>query len=172
MGRQINFYFDSNDEKDFLKLIYDNDIVFLRRRYKREKVETYNEFHINPAEDLTISQTYICYQTNINDVSFLSDKENSIVIIDSLYSPVIEFDRSRFDSKSNLLVSGRLWYEHKYWTKDEQGNSILKEKSKELERLYNSLARWIRKHCTRLDNGNYIAPHAMELYKNGAQISP
>jgi len=72
----------------------------------------------------------------------------------------------------NPLVSGRFWYEHKYWDKDKDGRDILVAKDEELKLLYERLARWIKKYCKRLPNGNYIAPLAAELYSKGAELSP
>jgi len=172
MGRQINFYFDEKDEQEFLKLHQLNDIVFLKFRNMKspqyEEIQLGSPVHVSDSD----SQTYMCFRHDLNNIEYQDYDDGKLFYIKGVTSPVIEFSRSRYRQNLNLLGSGRLWYEHKYWAKDEDGNDVLLEKSKELEKLYNSLARWIRKHCTRLDNGNYIAPHAMELYKNGAEISP
>ena len=170
MGRQLGFYFGDNDEKQFLEFVRANDVVFLRHCVKEAKNEVYNEFNINPAINQSIAQSYICFQAELECIRYIGSKEIGFFLIDIHDSPVIEYDRSGLKSDSNLLISGRLWYQHKYWTKDESGHDIIREKSKELEKLYNSLTRWIKKYCTRLPNGNYIGPHAMELYKNGAKL--
>jgi len=171
MGRQIGFYFGDKDEKEFLEVVNTNDVVFLRDQFKRKKIEFYKEFNINPAVNQSKCQAYICFRSDLKSVGFFGDYKAGIILLDIFKSPVIEFERSGLKPDINLLISGRLWYEHKYWTEDKDGNDVLLEKSKELERLYNSLARWIRKHCTRLDDGYYIAPHAMELHKKGAKLS-
>jgi hypothetical protein len=170
MGRQIGFYFDDIDEKEFLKLSQLQDIVFLR--FREMKCPECEEVDIVKYSRTSYDQTQImiCEKDDSKNVAFLEG--GGTYMIDNHDSPVIEFSRSGYLPRKNLLVSGRLWYQHKYWTKDENGDDIIKEKSKELERLYNSLARWIRKHCTRLPNGNYIASHAMELHRSGAELSP
>ena len=115
------------------------------------------------------SQMLICFMTDLDKIIYGRADQYYVNII---VSPVIEFSRSGHNPNLNRLISGRLWYQHKYWTKDKKGNDILLEKSQELEKLYNSLARWIKKYCKLLPNTNYIGPHAMELYKNGAELSP
>ncbi len=172
MGRQVGFYFTDRDEEEFLELSQLQGVVLLRSRQLAsplcEEVQL-KPFQLTSNSD---SQTLACFVSDKKELTFREIEGRGSFYIDDCVSPVIEFSRSGYRPDLNMIISGRLWYEHKYWTKDEDGNDVLREKSKELEKLYNSLARWIRKHCTRLPNGNYIAPHAQELHENGADLSP
>ena len=172
MGRQINFYFDEGDEKEFLKLPQLKDITFLKfRETNSPKYEEISLTRFSEILDATL-QTFICFRSDLGDLTYREITGRGLFYISGYDNPVIEFSRGGYRPLLNRLVSGRLWYQHKYWTKDEDGHDVIREKSKELERLYNSLNRWIKKYCTRLQNGNYIGPHAMELYKKGAELSP
>ena len=171
MGRQIGFYFDKKDEKEFLELPQFKEIAFLK--FREMKSPQYDEIRLEKFSIISDaqSQTIMCSKSDLNNLAY-REIGGGLYYIDAHDSPVIEFSRSGYKAELNRLISGRLWYQHKYWSKDKHGNDVILEKSKELEKLYNSLARWIRKHCTRLPNGNYIAPHAMELYKSGVELSP
>ena len=170
MGRQIRFYFVDSDEREFLILPQFEDAVFLKfRELESAQCELYCDINEKARSGISQNQTCICIKRDMANVKFLGREGR--FLLDNYESPVIEFSRSGYKPELNLIVSGRLWYQHKYWTKDENGQDIIREKSKELERLYNSLVRWIKKHCTRLPNGNYIARHAMELHERGAKLS-
>jgi hypothetical protein len=173
MGRQINFYFDYRDEKLFLDLPQLQNVVFLRfNNIDHPQYYIYDEFDLNPQLEASHSQTCICLQNDLDKVVYSEIDDGKAYFINDITSPIIEYTRSGFNYELNLLVSGRLWFQMKYWGKDENGESALLSKSKELEKLYNSLAGWIRRHCKRLPNGNYIGPHAMELYNKGTELSP
>ena len=173
MGRQVNFYFDDKDENIFLNLPQLKDVTFLRfDNVNRPQNYIYDEFDLNPQLEALHSQTCICLKIDLDIVKYSEIERGKAYFINDIVSPVIEYTRSGFDYNLNLLVSGRLWFQMKYWAEDEEGNDVLLSKSKELERLYNNLAGWIRRYCKRLPNGNYIGPHAMELYKKGAELSP
>ena len=92
--------------------------------------------------------------------------------ISSTTNPVIELSRAFYNPSTNRLISGRLWFEPKYWDKTESGEDVLVTKDKSLESLYESLAGWLRKHYAKLPNDNLIGPHAHELLKAGAELSP
>lgn len=171
MGRQIEFYFDDGDEREFIKLAQFKDVVFLKfREMEFRKYEECLDIKKKAYSEASWNQTCICIERDLKSVKLLGKDGNFFV--DLHVSPVIEFSRSGYKPELNRLISGRLWYQHKYWAKDENGHDVLMEKSKELEKLYNSLVRWIKKYCKRLPNGNYIGPHAMVLYKNGTELSP
>jgi hypothetical protein len=171
MGKQIRFYFDDRDEREFLGLPQFQNVAFLKfREMATTECEEYQELDRKAHSATLRDQTCICLKDDLDLIIIVGEIDN--YFIDVHDSPVIEFTRSGYLPKKNLIVSGRLWYQHKYWTKDETGDDVLLEKSKEIEKLYNSLARWIRKHCTLLPNTNYIASHALELYKRDVELSP
>ena len=171
MGRQINFYFIQNEETKFITHCIENNLMFLQWDVELPQNKEYPYFGQLPYNSNVSKQLYICHRRDLQNVKYKM-LESKWFYIDLTVSPVIEFIRSGLNPNNNILVSGRLWFEMKYWDKDEKGNDILVTKDKILEELYNSLAKWIRKYCTRLPNGNYIGPHAMELYKKGAKLSP
>ena len=171
MGRQINFYFVKDDELKFLARCTENNVTFLQWDVELPQNTEYSCFEQLPYDRDVKKQLFICLRSDLPNIKY-KEIESKWFYIDSTTSPVIEFTRSGIIPMKNILVSGRLWFEMKYWDKDKNGNSILVTKDKKLEELYNSLAKWIRKYCMRLPNGNYIGPHAMELYKNGATLSP
>lgn len=173
MGKQVNFFFVEEDEKEFLKRLNGEDIVLLKKNTEQPRNEIYDEFHLSPNKEASQSQSYICLKTYLSEVKYEAVEEHGYFYIESFASPVIEFSRSGLNPESDILVSGRIYYQHTYWDEDENGNDILLEKPEEPEKLYNRLARWIRKYCKRLPNDyRYIGPHALELYKKGARLSP
>lgn len=170
MGRQIGFYFSDSDEKTFLSLKQLDRVVFLELGMLRAPLAIpYEGFHTS----VTVPrrwQAAICSDQEFGRLRFIGG--NGVFSIDDVVSAIIEFTRSYYSREEDTLMSGRLWYEHKYWDKDEQGRDVLREKSPELKKLYESLARWIRSHCKRLPNGNYIGEHAQKLLEAGARLSP
>lgn len=172
MGRQINFYLAANDERELLNAEFLKYVEFIRRDVPSPRSQRYADFEFSPYDDGIYSQLYICFERDIDRIEFRKLEAKNLFYVDSTISPVIEFIRSGYKKEENLLISGRFWIEMKYWDKDEQGNSVLITKGKELEKLYTDLAKWVRKYCTRLPNGNYIGPHALEAYKKGAKLSP
>ncbi len=173
MGRQVNFYFIEQDELRFLDILSKENVVYLRMdRSEKRAFRIYDEFRLNPCGEASHGQTLICRSCDLDRLVFLPRRKSDMYFVDLDRSPVIEFSRSGYRDVSNRLVSGRLWYEHKYWDRNSNGESVLYAKGEDLKKLYERLSRWIRKHCTRLPNGNYIAPHAAEVYANGAELSP
>jgi hypothetical protein len=171
MGKQINFYFGSRDELEFLDCRFLNEAVFISHESSTNSIEMYNEFQLNPTIREVYSQLNICRPSYFEQIKFREVPTQEIYFIDPYDNPVIEFIRSGYKEDLNLLISGRLWYQHKYWGKDRIGKSVILTKSEELNKLYNSLAGWIRRHSTPLPNGRYIGPHAKELLEKGAELS-
>jgi hypothetical protein len=170
MGRQIEFYFSEDDEQEFLRQIESAEITFLRFR---ELVSVrYEEVRLAEFSETSGSeqQVLICHRSDLECLKYWGSASD-MYMVNILDSPVIEFSRSGLTRDSNRLLSGRLYYEHRYWTKDAAGNDVIMEKSEELEKLYSRLVRWIKKYCKRLPGGYYIGPHAMKLHQNGAELS-
>ena len=173
MGRQVNFYFVEEDEQSFLQILEHEEVIFLRDDdHEWPSHRFYGEFRLQPRDGAAHSQTLMCRKCDLKHLRFSRIATTERYYIDSICSYVIEFTRSGYREVSNTLVSGRIWYEHTFWDKDSEGRDILVAKDEELKKLYERLARWIKKYCKRLPNGNYIAPHATELYAKGAELSP
>ena len=171
MGRQINFYLHNEDERNLLESGVFSNIVFLNRLTDNPKNNVYKEFHLIPREQTKNTQLYVCLEEDLDNIVYMPINSSDLYFVEPTLSHVIEFIRSGLNPEKNILVSGRFWYEHKYWTKNENGEYILVEKSKELEKLYNNLAGWIRRHCDRMENGNYIGPNAKDVHKKGTRLS-
>ena len=173
MGRQIGFYFSHEDEEIFLKeKLSDLDIVFISPNSEQNHYKIYEYINIELFTKDFTSQTFMCFRDDLHEIKMSEIERNEYYRIREIVSPVIEFDRSGYLKAKNILVSGRIWFELKYWDEDENGNDILRTKSDKLLKLYNSLERWIRRYCKRLPNGNYIAPNAEKLLKEtGAELS-
>ena len=106
MGRQVNFYFVAEDEKQFLSLIANQGIVILRNHVKSGQPEIYDKLHIDPGTLSSDSQTYLCFRSRIDQVVYTNMKGLGFHRLDETRSPVIEFDRSGYKSESNLIISG------------------------------------------------------------------
>jgi hypothetical protein len=172
MGKQVNFYFDRPDEARFLSQRGLSKVEFLVSDVDSPEVKLSDVFREELDTSSSSSQVYICLRSYFSSVVYQRVEERGYSYLDPFASPVIEYTRSGLNTVRNVLIAGRIWYEHKYWDKDDDGNDVLVEKPERLLRLFNSLARWIREYCTRLPNGMYIGPHAMELHKKGAKLSP
>jgi hypothetical protein len=161
MGRQIIFHFVNLDEREFIKFLAFGDVAFVK--WDGSEFKVLAEYNLPEGYPF---QLFIVRLSEIDNIKFLND-----TTINSATSPVIEFTRSYYMEELNRLISGRLWFEKRYWTKSSDGTDILMEKSEALQKLYDSLAKWIKKYCERLPNGRYIGPHAKELLEKGAELS-
>ena len=169
MGRQIGFYFDKRDEEKFLDFFSNEPVEFISYDVlSQPRCEAYRAFE-NDHPKGSRSQALICYECELERLTYRSTKGGDFYVCSGT-SPVIEFTRAYYDPDLSALISGRIWYERTFWDKDENGNDILVEKNPELLRLYNRLASWIRRHCKRLPNGNYLGPHAEKLHEKGAEL--
>lgn len=172
MGRQINFYLERQDEQVLLNTELLSHVESIKCYVSKPRSEHYTDFESDPYAKGIYPQLYICLKRDFDNIVYEKLEAKNLYYVDSTRSQVIEFIRSGYKREENLLISGRFWMEMKYWDKDIKGNPVIITKRKELEELYSSLARWIRKYCTKLPNGNYIGRHAMELYGKGVKLSP
>lgn len=147
MGKQINFEMDHNMTDKFwafLKSI-DNLEFIMRRENENQKLSEL------PSDYYT---KIIIYNNEIGELQALSNSTT----IDTMSSPVIEFSRTCIDRERKELRGGRLWVEMEYW--DDNGKQI--EKPKELDKLYQKLARWIRKNMPKIE---IEVPHRGKVHK-------
>lgn len=173
MGRQVNFYFAKSDEEAFLTAPAMRDTVLVNLRSEGEPspsvvVQLWERCY----SDTRVLQACVTPAGFLSGIRYLSVPSIGRYLVDTDCSPVIEYSRSGLNAELNLLVSGRLWYQEKYWDRDENGNDVLMQKDPSLTKLYNTLSGWIKRHCKRLPNGLYIGPGALELYEKGASLSP
>jgi|WetSurMetagenome_2_1015567.scaffolds.fasta_scaffold278162_1 hypothetical protein len=161
MGGQIIFHFVNLDEREFNKFLAFKDVVFVK--WDGSIFRGLTDYNLPDGYPF---QLFIVRLSDIDNIKIW--KEGIINLSDS---PVIEFTRSYYDKEVNLLISGRLWFEKRYLTKSPDGRDILMEKGEALQKLYDSLAKWIKKYCERLPNGRYIGQHAKDYLEKGAKLS-
>jgi hypothetical protein len=171
MGRQIRFYFVCEDEANLIMEALGGDTVLLADYVRSLRSGARTEIGADAIGVQVAGMVHICFKSDLGRVRYVSTGRGDEYFLESYDSFVIEYLRCGLDAETNRLVPGRLWYQHRYWTKDETGKDVVREKSEELERLYNRLIRRIKKYCKRLPDGYYIGPHAMELHQNGAELS-
>jgi len=150
MGRQIDFFFTSEDEDNFITFVTENGGLIIDRNgdqyFKPESGDNESPFS---------RQLYI---------KFLQSK---IMIrrsgyVENTNSDVIEFTRC-ISYKPKCLSYGRLWAEFILY--NERGQPFRKDKW--FEDKYNTYKKWIIKNC-KISNDKhfYIGPLAYLLYKN------
>lgn len=148
MGRQIRFFMAPEDEYEFLKTMFELELIILDRQ----------------AEQIASSDT-----KTIEGLSFYITFKNSNIVktsygfVDAIGSEVIQCSPN-IVKQNGSIRNGRLWVEHKYY----DSNQELVEKSIELKKVYDLLSKWIRKNyklstCKMF----YIGKKAYELYRDG-----
>ena len=101
-------------------------------------------------------------------------KDGSLVDIDQITSPVIEFTRTNIVHDKKVVRRGRIWIETKHY--DSSGELV--EKKEEFVKDYNRLARWIKKNVPfrEIPKGDFIVKEytndeLMELVKQGYRLT-
>ena len=135
MGRQINFYMSKEVENEFFKFLKKENFEFLIRDNKNNVLTRlyeikYSEFNQNYA--------YL-YKPEYEELFM---KDEPLVRIDQIASPVIDFTRTNIDHDEKIVIRGRIWIETKYYN----SSGELVEKNAELVKDYNRLVRWIKKN--------------------------
>jgi hypothetical protein len=148
MGRQIRFFFDKEDEIVFLNHVYEKNYSILDTKAtilgKTDAIE---------SEELQFK---------------IADNSSTIVIKDNGYvddfkSDVIVYSRCKV-WKDGDLAQGRIWAEFRYWISSDE----IAVKSDEFTKMYNGLARWIKKNSRiSINKAWYIGAHAYEQYLQG-----
>jgi len=166
MGRQVNFYMTEHDEAEFLDFVRSDrdvcgipetlpseDIVCLPQLPEREEtpfwftVSFWDRDHSPPPRVQLI-------------------REQGYWVVDQFDSEVIEFSRSIMDQER--LVRGRIWAEMAVWQSTDPPTLV--RKSESFQKWFDRLARWVRNHGARDENGDYVLPGAAEYEKQGGQL--
>lgn len=136
MGKQINFRMDMDMESQFWSFLKSiNGLEFIMKKDgKNINVEELSDDYYNKI---------IIYNKGFGELTTLKKG----ITINTIFSPVIEFSRTYIDLERKQISNGRLWVEMKYWNENEE----LVEKPKELDKLYQKLARWIRKNIPKVE---------------------
>jgi hypothetical protein len=150
MGKQINFFMDYETEAKFFEYllpqckisnkVVNGEMIFIDTLPERFSGQDWFQLHLYKPEmgpcDIVIH-----------------DDGKGYVNAYSSYSPVIEFCRSVIRTDDKIITRGRLYVVMKYYDKDDNNVS----KPEELNKWYNELCRWIRKHLPRREYENPIS---------------
>ncbi|MDD3303772.1 MAG: hypothetical protein PHP54_02530 [Clostridia bacterium] len=144
MGRQINFYMDSETEERFGQFVFENELSIL---YEDKK-------DILWVNDITYGERKLFFvpQNNISKV-YTRKIENDLIILNIWNSYVIEYVRTHSFSKEKKIYRGRIYVIPDYFDENEQ--RVYKDES--FLKLYERLTRWIKKNCpmTKYVQDNY-----------------
>ena len=155
MGKQINFYMSEKVQAEF--------IVFLK-----ENQFEYYDYYANKVEEPTDKKLFEVYIYKMAYGEIVKKEEGRV--LDSYYSPVIEFSKTIVREDVKEIIGGRLWMTDLYF--DEKGNKAKKEEV--FTKDYQKLVRWIKKHVPYQEydhNGylykDYINDEIIQLYQEG-----
>lgn len=162
MGKQINFYMDHIDEREFLDTIFQNDpvLVIVGERNTQEMFPKFDS--IEEVANFEDTEKYYRFHLLRKDISqdLKVKKYTSYYYAEPFHSLAIEFSRSK--SFGVELQSGRLYISPADWW----DNGLDQKKIKGIVRWYDQLARWIKKYYKKIPNDfRYIGPHTLEQYK-------
>lgn len=157
MGRQVCFFVTKKDLQNLIDLVNANGGIMLNSR---------NEIQ----DTLTNGQVFI--RLNNSNLYYWDDYKlyeySAGHIINQQASDIISFSDCRLiDEQSKNICRyehGRFWYAPSYYDNNEQ----LVRKTKDLEKFFNKLKRYIVKHfIISVDKSWYIGPDAYIEYKKG-----
>jgi hypothetical protein len=162
MGRQLEFFMNSEDEKEFLEFV------------KRSGDVEILPHHIYSLESAGVTRLPEPVAENFNYALYLFNRSASsrlitryvdsldCYIVDDSVSSVIEFTRTI--REGSTIRPGRIYAQFKYV--DADGNWASKEP--EFQKWYETLARWIRKNYSReIDPTYYFGRGALKMVKHG-----
>ena len=158
MGRQINFYMDSVDEKKFADfLTKEENMFFYLNRQKNIIPDSLKKL---PSEEVKFSFSIVLWSKDFFNPFLRKIEGKEEYSFDKTKSEVFEF--SRCVVKDNKVIRGRIWYETSYY--DEKGELI--KKPEYMDKVYNQIVRWIKKNSKKIGT-NYYFPSAIELKEKG-----
>lgn len=139
MGRQINFYMSKSVQEAFIDYLCQNNFLFLN----------YQAEYIDKITSDNIFDLYL-YKHNYGDIIICQDY---VKRIDSLKSPVIEFQKTTIKENEKKVLRGRLWLLPQYY--NDEGIKVKKEEA--LLKDYQLLVRWVKKNVPyqKIRKGDY-----------------
>jgi hypothetical protein len=153
VGKQISFFMDQNDEKEFVDFVYLNADILIKEKTLEERVQA-----VRPTDVLNDTKDYIYNPC----LKIVTDEQSRIHY---LFAEAIEYCRTEI--RNRTMEPGRLWIEMKYWTV-EDGKDVLATKTLDLDKKYKLYKMYItKKFQLSKDKFAYIGPGAYELYKQG-----
>lgn len=122
MSKQINYYMDKKTEREFIRFIFDNSLVF---------INWFDGALANPNEDNSL----FYYITRANYLPFLKYRNNAV---DILHSLVIEYTRNNIIENKQTVTRGRLYISDSY--KENEFSVYMNDFISD----YNTLKKWIK----------------------------
>lgn len=164
MGRQIAFYMVSEDCKEFLAFVQKRDPVFVipfnAGSSEVKQVQS-------PCDRDTRGRYCLWNQSLLSSFSyeFVPKSDAGPYYTTKSRAPVLEFSWGppvEWSRRPSLL-------QHRVWCSFEYRG----EKTKDLERWFNRIVRWIRKNYYKNPShelDGYVGPAALEWFKNGGYL--
>ena len=185
MGRQIRFFATPTDYRELLESAFSKKCFVLDREAKKTSFECISN---ESQKRLYVVDPQLYIATEKSNIIMYSERGG----INPIFSDVIEVANCHLsydsflkrkemlksadnilsfcisdDATQNRYEHGRLWYETSYYDNDD----TLVRKNNDIEKVYSSLVREIRKKSKKSNNGSfYILPNAYKLYKNNMFI--
>jgi len=164
MGKQITFFMNSDDEREFVEFVGQNpSTVFIQTHGDRQH---FTEFRYPEEMNLSnyLSSFWWIWNKEIcGKLTVRQFKPDAFALDTEETSGLVQFHRSF--PRGKVLLAGRLWAE--MYALD-RANQQLVYRGKEFEKWYDKLARWIRNRYTRDPKyGDYIGSGARAAYERG-----
>src|SRR5687767_4872660 len=112
MGRQINFFLNTDDQKDFDDFLRTFDNMCFLGYFNKSNSPTIIDDTIIRDQLKEGRRVYLVRNQDLKSIKFTFIKKFNYWLIDDSPSPVLHFDRCV--SSNNDLGSGRLYFEPKY----------------------------------------------------------
>jgi len=169
MGKQFNFLMDIETESKFVEFIKSCGGKIL-----------FEGTNINPEEIQQLPEQFsgkgwfsvYLYKSEFGEL-YYRELENGRKYIDSIKSPVIEFNRTIIRESQKEISQGRLWLEMKYWN----NNDVIEYKTQCIDDWYKELNKWIKKSVKKVEVlhnerkiGYYATPQMKQLMDNRYKI--
>jgi hypothetical protein len=175
MGKQVNFYMNPDDEEKVVASIAADlpELLILKSEMDQQRLEFLkpNELQRNIEKE---QRVLIARQSDIDEIKIESPIQlvvppyNIRNIVDSFYSPVIEFDRcikTHDDEDGKRIYRGRLYYIERYFDivsgQKETKNSEFISFAKKVFLIFK------RNLTLNKEEGNYYGEGALYDQKNG-----
>ena len=166
MGRQINFFLHSDDQKEFDEFLKSfGDVVLLPYYHFDNKVSVIKDTLIRNIETEG-ERIYLIRPEDLKNVKLIHIEKFNYWLVDDNSLPVLHFDRSVF--KDNVINSGRLYFQPQYVE-----NMQWVKKSDDFinwaDRIIKSARRQLKKHKYEMGNYSYteyLGKHALEWFVN------
>lgn len=136
MGRQINFYMDSETEEKFQEFILKNDLLIMHENKEKNCMIYTNNIDNEIKKMYFVPKKYTCK-------IFTETLSSGVIFLDIDTSYVIVYFGTKVKKREKLIFRGKLYVVVDYFNKDEERI----HKDKEFLKIYEKLVRWIKKNC-------------------------